>query len=250
MAEPASLILAPSAARTASEYGSGYDAERAGRSVTGALDVTAASGTAPTLLVTLESSETGGEDDDWSRIAAFPSCSGITKLWLNGYSAARYVRARWEISGDAPSFTFEVKARAYSHLIDATQFTAHLSEPLVRLAFDDHATGAPDFEAIDSVLAYASSMLRGKIGPADDLSGFTPEQQSEVIRIGLDICHARAAMRAPEVFRIDGYKLLECARKDLREIRLGAATAGLPARPPAEASEGVVVSGTNVNEWC
>lgn len=233
MAEPAILDLVASSAQTASGAGAALDAEKAGRSVTVALSSTVATGTGKTLLVVIEHSETGL--DGWGELARFPSLTGASNVSLSAGGAKRYLRARWEIAGTTPSFTFAVKARAYSHLITRQQFFNRVSPAMARRAFDDGQVGEAAEEAIDALLADASSMLRGKLGPVDDLSGLTPETRSEAVRIGLDICQARAAIRHPEVFRIDGGKLLECARKDLKEIRTGLADAAMaPQRPPIE----------------
>lgn len=237
-----STDLAASAARTTDGEGSAFDAGRPGLSGSALLEVTASSGTGPTLVVTVETSETGL--DEWESVAEFPSASGSTKLRVLLKGLKRYVRAAWTIGGTTPSFTFKVSAKLYDHLITVEQLESHMSPTTVGRIFDDSGQGASDEDAVNSVLGYASSMLRGKIGPVTTLDGFTPETQSEVNRIGLDICEARAAIRHPEVVRKDGMKLMEMARKDLRDIRLGQSNLGTTEAPqPDTLDAGVVVSG-------
>ncbi len=158
----------------------------------------------------------------------------------------RYLRATWTIGGTTPSFTFSLDARLYDHLITVEQLEARISAVTLSRVFDDSGQGSADDDAINQILDDVSSMLRGKIGPVADLAGFTPETQSEVRRIGLDVAVAMAAIRHPEVMRKDGIKLMEMARRDLREIRLGHAGIGStePALQPDTNDYGVVVSDT------
>lgn len=84
-------------------------------------DVTAASGTTPSLTVVIEDSLDGGMN--WNTVGTFTAqtiasrqvqqiaVSGVAQtagfVWPFNY---RKVRARWTITGTTPSFTFSVKA--------------------------------------------------------------------------------------------------------------------------------------------
>jgi hypothetical protein len=232
MADPTNLALAALAARTTSDSGSALDAKRGGRSVTAVLTVAAGSGAGTGLVVVVESSETGLGDSEWAEDCRFAVVSGATELVTYTVAAHRYVRARWEISGVTPSFTFRVDARAYSHLITRQQLANHISPTYMRLALDDGNVGTANESAVDGILSYASSMLRGQLGPVDSLDGFNPEEQSEIVRIGLDIAQSRIAQRAPEVLRLDWQPILKAARADLAAIVQAKATTGVPERPP------------------
>jgi len=244
MADPQSVTLAASATRTTSAEGSAVDGGANGRSAGISLAVTATTG--GTLTVLVEGSETGL--GDWTTLATFPEVDGVTNLKLVFANPERYIRASWTIGGSSPSFTFSVSGKLYSHLITRNQIDAHMGARIVARVLDDSGAGDADEDAVNSLLAYASSMLRGKLGTVDDLSGLNPEVQSEMIRIGLDICHARAAIRHPEVVRLDGMKMMDAAKKDLRDIVLHGATAGVPNRPPVEAYAAGVIS-TESRGW-
>lgn len=129
---------------------------------------------------------------------------------------------------------------ALAALITLEQFEAFVSPATVQRICDDSSAGEPDENAVNSILDYASSMLRGKLGPVADLTTFDEDTQSEVMRIGLDICHARAAIRHPEVMRIDGQAMMRVAKAELEEIRINKATLGTREEPdPSEHAAGL-----------
>lgn len=74
-----------------------------------ALAVTAATGTTPSLTVTLEHSPDG---TTWVAHSAFPSvtAAGSTRRIFSGLD--RFVRATWAVTGTTPSFTFTVAGEA------------------------------------------------------------------------------------------------------------------------------------------
>lgn len=112
------VTLVSSAARTASGDGGvleGFGDIKAARVQ---LDVTAASGTTPTLDVVLEDSLDG---TNWNTIGTFAqkTAAGREVINLHGGKAesatfqplfARRWRVRWTIGGTTPSFTFSVLA--------------------------------------------------------------------------------------------------------------------------------------------
>lgn len=100
------VVLLPSAARTASGSGSDVDV---GRFICAelCLDVTAVSGTSPTLDVYIE-----GKDQYTGKYKVLFSQTGISAVstyWFTITTLAfRYLRVRWAIGGTSPSFTFSV----------------------------------------------------------------------------------------------------------------------------------------------
>jgi hypothetical protein len=101
-----SVALLPSAARTASGNTADIDV---GRFICGeiCLDVTAVSGTTPTLDVYIE-----GKDQLSGKYKALFSQTGINAVGTYWFTittlAFKYLRVRWVIGGTSPSFTFSV----------------------------------------------------------------------------------------------------------------------------------------------
>lgn len=72
------------------------------------LDVTAASGTTPTLSVTVEDSPDG---QTWYTLATFTQATGITKEAKRVLDVfGRYLRVNYTVGGTAPNFSFSVVA--------------------------------------------------------------------------------------------------------------------------------------------
>lgn len=106
-AEVEPVTLAASAARTATGNGSG--AELGDRRVARLkLDVTAASGTSPTLDVTIQTSRDG---TTWYTAGTFAQRTGIANE-SKVFAIDRHVRASWTIGGTTPSFTFSIIGEA------------------------------------------------------------------------------------------------------------------------------------------
>lgn len=103
------LPLVASAARTAT--GTGDTAEMGEKSCMRLkLDVTAASGTTPTLDVIVETSPDGA--DNWQTVATFAQKTAVSSE-LNVFPGTdRFVRAKWTIAGTTPSFTFSLLGEA------------------------------------------------------------------------------------------------------------------------------------------
>lgn len=101
------VVISPSGAKTAS--GNTADIE-VGRFIAGevCLDVTAVSGTTPTLDFYLEGKNqlSGKYKVIWSQTGI----SAVGTFWSPTITtlAFRYIRARWVVGGSAPSFTFSV----------------------------------------------------------------------------------------------------------------------------------------------
>jgi hypothetical protein len=94
-----------SAARTAS--GNGSSIETGDRTeVRGlVLDVTAASGTTPTLDVSIQTSD---DNTNWRTLKSFGQKTAISNEHLSSGGLDRYMRFSWAIAGTTPSFTFSV----------------------------------------------------------------------------------------------------------------------------------------------
>lgn len=98
--------LVPSAARTTnSQIESGEDYGAIDR-LRAQLNVTAASGTTPSMTVVLESTLDGVNWDTLGTFAA-KTAAGREVITINPVIGRR-LRARWTITGTTPSFTFSV----------------------------------------------------------------------------------------------------------------------------------------------
>jgi hypothetical protein len=132
---------------------------------------------------------------------------------------------------------------ALPQLVTQEQFENFVSAATVQRICDDSGEGEASEDAVNSILDYASSMLRGKLGPVTSLDEVDEDLRPEVTRIGLELAQARAAIRHPEVMRIDGMALLRMAKADLAEVRVNKATLGTREQPdPAEHGAGLSTS--------
>jgi len=101
-----SVTISPSSAKTASGNTADIDV---GRFVKGevCVDVTAVSGTTPTLDIYIEGKDqlSGKYKTLWSQTGI----TGVGTFWLTITDLIfKYIRARWVIGGTTPSFTFSV----------------------------------------------------------------------------------------------------------------------------------------------
>lgn len=70
------------------------------------VNITAVSGTTPTLNITLEDSLDGG---NWNTVITFTQATGITREVKDLTTPfARRLRLKWVIAGTTPSFTFNI----------------------------------------------------------------------------------------------------------------------------------------------
>lgn len=99
-----------SAARTATATGTAFDTDNLD-SITGTLTVTAASGTNPTLDVTLE---TTGDGTNYYTVGAFTQKTAAATADAKVFGPLGALsRWKWTIGGtDTPSFTFSISATA------------------------------------------------------------------------------------------------------------------------------------------
>lgn len=106
------LLMHAVQARTTSGTGTAYQlgAVSAAQRLYGALHVTAASGTTPTLVVKLQSASTSG--GSYTDRLTFSTASTATEQWSSALGAITdtWWRTTWTVSGTSPSFTFGVSA--------------------------------------------------------------------------------------------------------------------------------------------
>ena len=108
---PGRTELVASAARTTNGNSSAVENWSRGASATSApqvrLAITAASGTTPNLVLTVQDSP---DNSSWTTRDTFPTqttTATVTRALPSGL--ARYVRVAWTITGTTPSFTFSVQ---------------------------------------------------------------------------------------------------------------------------------------------
>lgn len=107
-ADTVDATLAASAARTATANGSSFELGDRGV-ICLKLDVTAASGTSPTLDVSIETSEDG---TTWRSLGAFAQKTAAGAERKSFAGCDRFVRPVFTIGGTTPSFTFSVAGEA------------------------------------------------------------------------------------------------------------------------------------------
>ena len=99
------IMLLPSAARTTSGASDGSSAAAEFREANVLLDITAVSGTTPSLTATVETSADG---TSWFTHTAFSAKTAAGKDIQKLGSLGSYLRVSYAISGTTPSFTFSV----------------------------------------------------------------------------------------------------------------------------------------------
>lgn len=104
----AGFELLPSAARTASGSSTPVTDQGDENTLRVQLNVTAASGTTPTLNVVIEDSLDGS---NWNTIGTFAQRTGPGREVVNITAPfTNRVRVSWTVGGTTPSFTFDVLA--------------------------------------------------------------------------------------------------------------------------------------------
>jgi hypothetical protein len=101
--------LVASAARTASGSSASTGGWGAAKTIRAQLNVSAASGTTPNLIVTIEDTLDGGAN--WNTIGSFAAktAAGLEVINIT-QPFGENVRVSWAVSGTTPSFTFSVSA--------------------------------------------------------------------------------------------------------------------------------------------
>lgn len=106
----AAVEFAGSAARTASGSAAAVTGLAVQTTLRVQLEVTAASGTSPSLAVSLEDTIDG---TNWNTIGTFTAKTGPSREVVNVTTPfAGTVRATWAVTGTTPSFTFSILAHA------------------------------------------------------------------------------------------------------------------------------------------
>lgn len=101
--------LVASAARTTSSDSGALKGFGAPKVIRAQLNVTAASGTTPTLDVVIEDTLDNGAT--WNPIGTFTQKTAVAREAINITSPfADTIRVRWTVGGTTPSFTFTVAA--------------------------------------------------------------------------------------------------------------------------------------------
>jgi hypothetical protein len=77
------------------------------------LDVTAVSGTSPTLTVTLQTSSDSGSSDSWRTLgSALTQATGVSSQYVSFGGVDRFVRASYVVGGSTPSVTWSLIGEA------------------------------------------------------------------------------------------------------------------------------------------
>lgn len=106
----ATETLVASAARTASGDSGGLTGYFSAESLRVQLNVTAASGTSPTLDVVIEDTLDG---TNWNVIGTFTQRTAVGRQVIDITALfADQIRVRWTVGGTTPSFTFDVQSYA------------------------------------------------------------------------------------------------------------------------------------------
>jgi hypothetical protein len=98
------VVPVPSAARTANGSGSALSMGHS-HTLRLTLDVTAASGTSPTLDVAVQHSADG---TTWVQHSTFAQATAVSSQRKVVSGLDRYVQCSWTLGGTTPSFTFSV----------------------------------------------------------------------------------------------------------------------------------------------
>jgi tetrahydromethanopterin S-methyltransferase subunit B len=104
--EGSDVVLAASAARTATGNTGWINCEQY-RELVAELDVTAVSGTTPTLDVLVETAEDNAGQSARS-LGSFPQKTGVSNDRKSFAGLDNYYRLTWTIAGTTPSFTFSL----------------------------------------------------------------------------------------------------------------------------------------------
>lgn len=104
------VTMHTSAARTATGNTTGETRLKSATALRVQLDVTAASGTTPTLNVLIEDTLDG---TNWNTVGTFAAKTAVSREVINvPLPVANQLRVKWTIAGTTPSFTFSVIAHS------------------------------------------------------------------------------------------------------------------------------------------
>jgi phage gp36-like protein len=107
---------------------------------------------------------------------------------------------------------------------DQADVEARLSPRTVKRILEDNNDGDVSFDAVNQAIIDGQALVDGRLKgiyspvPVNKDGGAVPE---EVKRLTLDAIHAYLAIRHPEYVRVDGMKMMEMVKKELKELREG-----------------------------
>ena len=108
----ADQVLMPSTALTATGNTTGMDVGGAG-TLRAQIQVSAVSGTTPSVTVTIQTSHDNGATDAWRTAgAAFSAITTVSNSPWQSFAVDRYVRVAYTVSGTTPSLTTTVVGEA------------------------------------------------------------------------------------------------------------------------------------------
>jgi len=143
------------------------------------IEVTAVSGTEPTLNVTIETSPT---PTSWQPVLSFQEFDAVGFQRLKFGPLERYMRASWVLGGTTPSFTFQITGYAHVVYADHGNFYLH---GLPRVAVPDPTDPV---DLLSGCLLAASSDANAQIPRAHTLPLKEPYPDSLKQRV----CHIAA----------------------------------------------------------
>lgn len=132
-------------------------------------------------------------------------------------------------------------------LFTREELEARISPRTLGRCLDDSGSGEASDDAINLLIADATSWCRGKIGPVFQLAELDSDTAGDLKRIAIDVARAYLAERCPEVMRIDAAKVFTRCATDIKAIRVGEASLGTEAAPEPAANHGARVSSGDPN---
>ncbi len=181
------IALQASTVVSSSGTGATFDLEADDTTARLWLEVTAASGTAPTLLVTVEHSHNGVT---WDTLGTFAQKTAPGAEYKAFPDARQFVRVRWTVGGTTPSFTFGV-AGEQVYVYATPEDVKLLGLRGVAMQGDDAITD----QEIDEAAEAAGDLLDSYANTADLSVPFLewPDswRRAAAIVIGYDLISAR-----------------------------------------------------------
>lgn len=112
-------------------------------------------------------------------------------------------------------------------IIDVADIEQRLSRRIVINATDDDDDGFADELVVGQIRVDATSYVFGFLGGAYDFPLGSP-YPNELVRIALDVATAYLARRHPEIVQYDSTALLEQARAELKDLKVGITRLEIP----------------------
>lgn len=210
MSNPLAITLHASGAETTTGQGTAVDIGALRRAARLVLDVTAVSGTSPSLEVQLQTSEkgTGG----WTLVDTISSIAAEGRREWHVARLAQFVRVVWVITGTTPSFTFTLSGDAHVVYAGPDDLEAHgapergwqpLTPSQMAAACIDGSDHIDSFLRNGYVLPLTSWDRSVTINAAKVIARFALDVRGRELN-GLDEVTDMAAMAAEKWFRMVG----------------------------------------------